>query len=79
MECRVKLPEYVWHKLIPSFYAGIKITSSMLGQPQAVGYSRPTYIAIRYGKHSSTSANRHSQDFEATWSWCIVNSYKCSW
>ncbi|KAG5862642.1 hypothetical protein JTB14_012265 [Gonioctena quinquepunctata] len=36
----------------------------MLGQPQAVGYSGPTYIAIRSGKHSSSTANTHAQDFE---------------
>ncbi|GBP89102.1 hypothetical protein EVAR_64370_1 [Eumeta japonica] len=36
----------------------------MLGQPQAVGYSGPTFIAIRSGKHSSSTANTHAQDFE---------------
>ncbi|GBP53742.1 Probable ATP-dependent RNA helicase DDX27 [Eumeta japonica] len=36
----------------------------MLEQPQAVGYSGPTYIAIRSGKHSSSTANTHAQDFE---------------
>ncbi|KAG5871558.1 hypothetical protein JTB14_012825 [Gonioctena quinquepunctata] len=69
MEYRIKLPDHDWviaerHKLIPSVYAGIKITSRMLGQPQAVGYSGPTYIAIRSGKHSSSTANTHAQDFE---------------
>lgn len=69
MEYRIKLPDHAWviaqrHKLIPSVYAGIKITSSMLGQRQAVEYSGPTYIAIRSGKHSSSSANTHAQDFE---------------
>ncbi|CAH0547066.1 unnamed protein product [Brassicogethes aeneus] len=64
IEYRIKLPDHDWviaerHKLIPSVYAGIKITSSMLGQPQAVGYSGPTYI--RSGKHSSST---HAQDFE---------------
>ncbi|KAG5873810.1 hypothetical protein JTB14_024126 [Gonioctena quinquepunctata] len=65
MEYRIKLPDHDWviaerHKLIPSVYAGIKITSSMLGQPQAVG----TYIAIRSGRHSSSTANTHAQVFE---------------
>ncbi|CAH1113118.1 unnamed protein product [Psylliodes chrysocephalus] len=69
MEYRIKLPDHDWviaerHKLIPSIYPGIKITSSMLGQPQAVGYFGPTYIAIRSGKHSSSTANTHAQDFE---------------
>ncbi|CAH1111574.1 unnamed protein product [Psylliodes chrysocephalus] len=70
MEYRIKLPDHDWviaerHKLIPSVYAVIKITSSMLGQPQAVGYSGPTYIAIRSEKHSLSTANtHHAQDFE---------------
>ncbi|KAG5889384.1 hypothetical protein JTB14_005084 [Gonioctena quinquepunctata] len=69
MEYRIKFPDHDWviaerHKLLPSVYAGIEITSSMLGQPQAVGYSGPTYIAIRSGKHSSSTVNTHAQDFE---------------
>lgn len=69
MEYRIKLSDHDWviaerHKLIPSVYAVIKITSSMLGQPEAVGYSGPTYIAIRSEKHSSSTANTHAQDFE---------------
>ncbi|CAH1105641.1 unnamed protein product [Psylliodes chrysocephalus] len=64
MEFRIKLPDNDWviavrHKLIPSVYA-----STMLGQPEAVGYSGPTYIAIRSGKHTSSTANTHTQDFD---------------
>ena len=33
-------------------------------QPQAVGYSGPTYIAIRSKKHSSSTAYTNAQDFE---------------
>lgn len=35
------------------------------GNPHAVGYSGTTFIAIRSGKHSSSTANTHAQDFEA--------------
>lgn len=69
IEYRIKLPDHDWviaerHKLIPSVYAGIKISSSMLGQPQAVGYSGSKYIAIRSGKHSSSTTNTHAQNFK---------------
>ena len=33
-------------------------------KPEAVSYSGPTYIAIRSGKHSSSSAFAHALDFE---------------
>lgn len=69
MEYRVSLPDHDWvvaerHKLIPSVYAGIEIKPMTPGNPQAVGYSGPTFIAIRSGKHSSSTANTHAQDFE---------------
>ena len=52
------------HKLIPSVYAGIQIQPNGLRNPEAVGYSGPTYIAIRSGKHSSSTAFSHGLDFE---------------
>lgn len=69
MEYRVSLPDHDWviaecHKLIPSVYAGIVIAPKMAGQSKAIGYSGPTFIAIRSGKHSSSTANTHAQDFE---------------
>ena len=70
MEYRVRLPDHDWvvgsrHKLIPSVYAGIHIISkSPIGQPDAVSYSGPTNIAIRSGKHSSSTATTHVIDFE---------------
>ena len=69
VEYRVSLPDHDWvvaekHKLIPSVYAGINIQSNGLGDRQAVGYSGPTYIAIRSGKHSSSTAYSHAFDFE---------------
>lgn len=52
------------HKLIPSVYAGIQIQYNGLGNREAVGYSGPTYIAIRSGKHSSSTAFSHGLDFD---------------
>lgn len=69
VEYKVTLPDHDWvvaakHKLIPSVYAAIKIDENGNGKPEAVGYSGPTYIAIRSGKHSSSTANAHGLDFE---------------
>jgi len=52
------------HKLIPSVYAGIQINGDGFGKPEAVTYSGPTYIAIRSGKHASSSSFAHGLDFE---------------
>jgi len=69
VEYPISLPDHDWvvaaaHKLIPSVYAGIAITTDGLGNREAVGYSGPTYIAIRSGKHSSSTALSHALDFE---------------
>jgi hypothetical protein len=69
VEYRVSLPDHDWvvaagHKLIPSVYAGIQIQCNGLGNREAVGYSGPTYIAIRSGKHSSSTAFSHGLDFD---------------
>ncbi|KAJ8677784.1 hypothetical protein QAD02_013571 [Eretmocerus hayati] len=68
-EYRVKLPDHDFvvaqkHKLIPSVYAGIEIKADGLGNPEAVSYSGPTYIAIRSGKHDSSTAFSHAADFK---------------
>lgn len=54
VEYKVSLPDHDWvvavkHKLIPSVYAGIVIKPDGLGKLEAVGYSGPTFIAIRSG------------------------------
>lgn len=69
MEYKVTLPDHDWvvaqrHKLIPSVYAGIKINEGAIGKPEAVTYSGPTYVAVRSGKHCSSTANTHAKDFE---------------
>ncbi|KAJ8682383.1 hypothetical protein QAD02_018175 [Eretmocerus hayati] len=69
MEYKVTLPDHEFvvasrHKLIPSVYAIIKIEDDTIGDPKSVGYSGPTYIAIRSAKHSSSTAATHAFDFE---------------
>ena len=61
IEYRVSLPDHdcviaAKQKLIPSLYAGCIIKGDAMGRPVAVTYSGPTYIAIRSGKHASSTA-----------------------
>lgn len=61
MDYRIKLPDHDWvvasrHKLIPSVYAALQIKNSK------VTYSGPTYIAVRSGKHDSSTAYTHALD-----------------
>nr|XP_043066048.1 uncharacterized protein LOC122321057 [Drosophila bipectinata]XP_043066049.1 uncharacterized protein LOC122321057 [Drosophila bipectinata] len=70
LEYKVKLPDHDWvgaprHKLIPSVYAGVIISPQKMGDPKAVGYSGPTFISIRSGKHSSSTAGTHARDFDS--------------
>lgn len=62
------MPDRDWvvaggHKLIPSVYAGIIIKSSEMGIRSAVTYSGPTFIAVRSGKHTSSTVMSHAADF----------------
>lgn len=68
-EYRVTLPDHDFvkaerHKLIPSVTAGITIKPNCFGDPSAVTHSGPTYVAIRSGKHDSSTALTHGFDFE---------------
>lgn len=68
LEYKVTLPDHDWvvaerHKLITSVYAGIVIKPDSNGDPSAVSYSDPTYIAVRSGKHSASTAESHGKDF----------------
>ena len=63
MMYRVRLPDHDWvvatrHKLIPSVYAGLAFDDK-----GRVSYSGPTFIAIRSGKHDSSTAYTHLSDF----------------
>ena len=69
VEYKINLPDHDWvvaarHKLIPSVYAGIEIHRNGLGNRDAVGFSGPTFIAIRSGKHSAFTPLSHGFDFE---------------
>lgn len=69
LEYKVSLPDHDWveaekHKLIPSVYAFMQIRENGLGDTNAVGYSAPTFIGIRSGKHSSSTAFSHAKDIE---------------
>lgn len=68
MEYRVTLPDHDWvvgerHKLIPSVYAGLIIKEKGFGSKDAISYSGPTFVTIRSGKHSSSTAKTHAKDF----------------
>ncbi|XP_065654290.1 uncharacterized protein LOC136080871 [Hydra vulgaris] len=68
-EYQVTLPDHDWvvaakHKPIPSVYVGITIKKDGLGKTDAVTYSGPTYIAVRLGKHASSTAFAHGLDFQ---------------
>lgn len=69
MDYLVILPDHNWmkaekHKLSPSVYASMGIKENGLGDPSAVTYSGPTFIAVRSCKHSSSDALTHSNDFD---------------
>ncbi|KAJ8666270.1 hypothetical protein QAD02_007932 [Eretmocerus hayati] len=69
VDYKVSLPDHDFvvgsrHKLIPSVYAGIVIKPGGLGDPKSVSYSGPTYVAIRSGKHDSSTAASHAADFK---------------
>ena len=68
LDYKVTLPDHDWvvaggHKLIQSVYAGIDIKPAEIGSRSAVTYYGPTYIAVRSGKHSSSTALSHAADF----------------
>ncbi|KAE8737583.1 hypothetical protein FOCC_FOCC016955 [Frankliniella occidentalis] len=68
LQYRVTLPDHDFpvgtrHNLTPSVMAVIAIKEDQLGKPEAVTYSGPTYICVRSGKHASSTANTHADDF----------------
>jgi hypothetical protein len=64
LKYRVRLPDHDWvvaerHKFIPSVYAAVTIPHGCLGDPEIIGYSGPTYVAIRSGKHLAPPTVTH--------------------
>ena len=69
VEYKVKLPDHTFpigekHKLIPSVYA-----SCLKNKDGSIGYSGPTYIAIRSGKHDKSTSASHLEDFKTLIRW----------
>lgn len=69
LDYRVSLPDHDWvvaskRKFIPSVYGLMKIEENGLGNPNSITYTGPTYVAIRSGKHSSSTAFSHARDLE---------------
>lgn len=68
LDYKIKLSDHDFvvapaHKLIPSVYAACVIKEGSLDEVQAVSYSGPTFVAVRSGKHSSSTAASHAADF----------------
>lgn len=68
LQYEISLPDHTWvkaarHKLIPSIYAGIIIKEGGFGDPSFVTYSGPTCAFIRSGKHDTSDASTHADDF----------------
>ena len=64
LDYRIRLPDHDWvvaprHQLIPSVYA-----TCLLSEEGDIGYSGPTYIAIRSAKHDLSTADTHADDFD---------------
>ena len=66
---KIRLPDHDFvkatkHKLTPSVYAACKIKRPSSRADPEITYSGPTYIAIRSGKHDSSTAYTHGRDFD---------------
>ncbi|CAF2101870.1 unnamed protein product [Rotaria magnacalcarata] len=64
LDYRIRLPDHDWtvaprHQLTPSVYA-----ACILSEDGDLGYSGPTYVAIRSAKHDLSSAESHALDFD---------------
>ncbi|GBP23661.1 hypothetical protein EVAR_80278_1 [Eumeta japonica] len=58
-------PQHVFILSQDDTYAGVNVEPNNFGKEEAVGYSGPTHISIRSGKHSSSTANTHAYDFKS--------------
>ncbi|CAF4807130.1 unnamed protein product [Rotaria sp. Silwood1] len=64
LDYRIRLPDHDWtvaprHQLTPSVYA-----ACLLSEDGDLGYSGPTYIAVRSAKHDQSNADSHATDFD---------------
>jgi hypothetical protein len=61
---KARVPIAERHKFFPSVYASVSIPNGCLGDPEITGYSGRTYVAIRSGKHASSTAYSHALDMD---------------
>ena len=64
LDYRIRLPDHDWtvapkHQLTPSVYA-----ACLLSKDGDLGYSGPTYVAVRSAKHDQSNAYSHAKDFD---------------
>ncbi len=64
LDYRIRLPDHDWtvaprHQLTPSVYA-----ACFLSEDGDLGYSGPTYVAVRSAKHDQSNADSHAIDFD---------------
>ena len=52
------------HKLTPSVYSACEIRTTSFKVAPEISYLGPTYIAIRSGKHDSSTGYSHGRDFD---------------
>ena len=69
VDYEIRLPDHDFvkatkHKLTPSVYAACEIRSTSSKTAPEIFYSGPTYIAIRSGKHDSSTAYSRGRDFD---------------
>ena len=65
----IRLPDHDFvkvakHKLTPSVYSACEIRTTSSKVAPEISYLGPTYIAIRSGKHDSSTAYSHGRDFD---------------
>ncbi|KAJ6639294.1 hypothetical protein Bhyg_12037 [Pseudolycoriella hygida] len=73
MQYRVKLPDHNFvvaggHKLTPLVYAFCGVKPDGGGDPSAIAFSGPTFIAIRSAKHTSSTALSHARNIQKIYS-----------
>ena len=69
MTYEIRLPDHDFvvatlHKLTPSVYAACEIVKCSSKSDSSISYSGPMHIAIRSGKHDSSTAYTHGRDFD---------------
>ena len=69
VDYEIRLPDHDFvkstkHKLTPSVYSACEIRTTSSKVVPEISYSGPTSIAIRSGKHDSSTAYSHDRDFD---------------